>query len=331
MRFVTKIVVGVGVTWLVAVSAHAQVTPPSPSAAAATVNGQAVPESAVARALKRVPPEEHAKARKEVIEFLIENALVDQYLASQKIVIEKKDADARIAEVRAEIKKGGQDPDKVFAGLMLSEEELREQIEHDLRWEKFALAQATDVVLRDLFDKGKEFFDGSQVRARHILVSPAGGEAKDHEAAKAQIGQLRKDIETALAKELDKLPPTADALTRDQERIKQIDRIFSEVAREKSACPSKRDGGELPWFPRVGSMVESFATVSFTLKPFELSDVVTTPFGYHLILCTGRKPGQEVKFEQVKDEVREVYCNRLRDAILARMRPAAKIVIAASK
>jgi peptidyl-prolyl cis-trans isomerase C len=78
-------------------------------------------------------------------------------------------------------------------------------------------------------------------------------------------------------------------------------------------------------------MVEAFAKAAFALKPFEMSEPVQTQFGWHLILCTGRKPGQAVKFEDVKDEVREVYCNRLREAIAAHMKQNAKIVIKPGK
>src|SRR5262249_11731361 len=124
-----------------------------------------------------------------------------------------------------------------------------------------------------------------------------------------------------------KLPATADTLTRQQERNKQLEEAFAEVARDKSACPSKRDGGDINWFPRIGSMVEPFASAAFALKPYEMSQPVQTQFGMHLILVTARKPGQEVKFEQVKDEVREVYCNKLRDSLVAQLRKAATIQI----
>ena len=52
-------------------------------------------------------------------------------------------------------------------------------------------------------------------------------------------------------------------------------------------------------------MVEPFARAAFALKPYTMSDVVQTQFGCHLILVTDRKAGQEVKFADVKDEVRE--------------------------
>jgi parvulin-like peptidyl-prolyl isomerase len=74
-------------------------------------------------------------------------------------------------------------------------------------------------------------------------------------------------------------------------------------------------------------MVEPFAAAAFALKPFEMSQPVQTQFGVHLILVTARKAGQETKFEQVKEEVREVYCNKLRESMVAQLRARATIQI----
>ena len=109
--------------------------------------------------------------------------------------------------------------------------------------------------------------------------------------------------------------------------MKALDKEFGTLAEEKSACPTKEVGGDVNWFPRDG-MVEAFAKAAFALQPYQMSDVVQSPFGYHLILVTDRKPGADVKFEEAKEQVRELYCERLRDAIVAKYRPSAKITIA---
>ena len=55
-------------------------------------------------------------------------------------------------------------------------------------------------------------------------------------------------------------------------------------------------------FQGVGFMVEPFSRPAFALKPFEMSAPVKTQFGYHLILVTDRKPGRDVKFEEVEGD-----------------------------
>jgi parvulin-like peptidyl-prolyl isomerase len=294
---------------------------------AATVNGQPIAETAVQRGLRRVPPAKHAEARPEILDFLIENVLIDQYLVQQKVDVPQKEVDDQLEQIRAEIKKQGQTFEKMLQDLMLTEDELRQQICCDLRWDKYAGAQATDKALRELFQKHPEMFDGTMVRARHILLTPPSDNPQAVEQAKVRLIAIKKQIETEVAQGLAKLPPQTDNLAREQARTRLMEDAFSAMATKESACPSKTKGGDIGWFPRAGSMVEPFAKAAFALKPFTLSDTVPTQFGYHLILITERKPGKEAKFEEVQSEVKEIYSDQLREALCARLRPAAKIAI----
>lgn len=63
---------------------------------------------------------------------------------------------------------------------------------------------------------------------------------------------------------------------------------FAKYATEKSECSSKRRGGELGYFGR-GKMHGDFEKVAFNLAIGEMSDIVKTSFGYHLILVEDRK------------------------------------------
>jgi peptidyl-prolyl cis-trans isomerase C len=61
------------------------------------------------------------------------------------------------------------------------------------------------------------------------------------------------------------------------------------------------------------------------LNPFQMSDVVQTEFGHHLIMVTAKKAGTPRKFEEVKEDVRGVYAVRLREAVISQMKPKAQI------
>lgn len=305
---------------------------PAPtSAPAATVNGQPLPETWVQRGLRRVPPAEHAKARAEIVNFLADNMLIDQFLAQQKIPVDPKDMAARLGELQAELKKNGQDYAAMLKDMALTEEELKSQILADLRWEKFVLAQGTDAVLKDLFDKNGNMFDGTMVRARHLLLTPSPTDAAAVAKAKSQLVAFKQQLEADAARAMAKLPPSADPLARENERIAVLTEAFGKLANQHSTCPSKADGGDLNWFPRSGSMVEPFAAAAFAIKPGQITDPVQTPFGWHLILVTARKTGQATKFDDVKEVVREAYSNKLRDNLVAQQRKTAKIVITPTK
>ncbi|MDA0241429.1 MAG: peptidyl-prolyl cis-trans isomerase [Proteobacteria bacterium] len=92
----------------------------------------------------------------------------------------------------------------------------------------------------------------SQIRASHILISPS-------DDATTQINDLKTQIEGGAS--------------------------FADLAKEHSACPSSAQGGDLGHFG-PGAMVPSFDQAAFALEVGQLSDVVETQFGLHLIQRT---------------------------------------------
>jgi parvulin-like peptidyl-prolyl isomerase len=302
---------------------------PAPNAVAATVNGQPIYESVVMRALEPVPAAKRAEARPELMDFLIDNMLIDQHLLQLKFTVEKTEIDKRMAEMDAALQKEKKSLAQIMQQLKLTEAELREQVAADIRWDKFCTAQSTDKVLQEFFDKNKEMFDGTTVRARHILLTPASNDGQAAEATAAMLRGFKKQIEGQAAEGLAKLPANADALAKEKARLALTDEAFASIAKEKSACPSKTKGGDVGFFGRGGFMVEPFARAAFALKAGEMSDVVKTQFGLHLILCVERKPGMgEVKFDTLKEGVKDVYCERLRESLSSQLREKAKIEIA---
>lgn len=102
-----------------------------------------------------------------------------------------------------------------------------------------------------------------QISASHILVS--------HALAQGSSSQLTKD-------------DALEQITKLKTRI--IDGSdFSAIASEFSDCPSSSRGGSLGSFGR-GAMVPEFDQAAFELDVNEVSDIVETEFGYHLILRT---------------------------------------------
>jgi len=79
---------------------------------------------------------------------------------------------------------------------------------------------------------------------------------------------------------------------------------FEEIAKEKSTCPSGKNGGDLGYFSR-GQMVKPFEDVAFELKPGTIADQpVQTQFGWHIIKVTDKKEAQQKEIAEVKGEIR---------------------------
>ena len=291
---------------------------------AVKVNGQEIPEMAVWRALRQFPAEEREIARKEILNHLIENALIDQYLTALKITAEPAEVDKLIAELKDELKKGMKEYAKELEAMLLTESEFRLEVTAQMKWDKFLKQQGTDEALKKMFEAAPNMFDGSMVRARHILLTPGEDKAKQTEAA-TKLRGIKAAVEQEAAKSAAALPATVTALEREQDKAKRAEEVFAAFAKQDSTCPSKKDGGDLNFFPRVGAMVEPFAKAAFDLKVGDLTDAVATEFGYHLILCTAKNPGKQPTFDQAKEAVRAVYAMRLRDAVVGQMKPKAKI------
>ena len=105
---------------------------------------------------------------------------------------------------------------------------------------------------------------------------------------------------------------------------------FAALAKENSEDGSASQGGDLGFFPR-GRMVPAFDQAAFALKPGEISEVVTTEFGYHIIKLTEKKDGSTVPFEEVKPQVLEYLTNQKKqqrvDSFIDEAKKRAKIEV----
>lgn len=295
-----------------------------PTGTAATVNKQDIPEVAVYRALRQFPPTSHEMARKEIVNHLVDNTLIDQYLNAIQVKATDQEVENLIGELKKELATAKKSYEQELQVMLLTEQEFRAEVQAQLKWEGFVKQQATDAALKNLFDTNPDVFDGTMVRARHILMNPGTDEAKRQDAA-GKLRGIKQVVEAEAKKAHD--ATTGEPLAKVQAAARKADELFAAYAKEYSTCPSKRDGGDLNFFPRAGAMVEPFAKAAFATQPGGLTDVVATDFGFHLILVTDRKEGKRKQFEEVKEDARMLFAMRLREAVLAQMKPKAQITI----
>ena len=134
--------------------------------------------------------------------------------------------------------------------------------------------EITDADVQKQYDDNPNLYSTTQVRASHILV-------KDEATANQILAELKEHPDK-----------------------------FETIAQEKSIdTTTAKKGGDLGMFGQ-GRMVPDFEKVAFSLKVGELSPVVKTQFGYHIIKVTERKEGDRKPFDQVKEQIRASMRNK---------------------
>ena len=140
------------------------------------------------------------------------------------------------------------------------------------------------------YNEHREMFkEPPQVRASHILVKTDDGDEESKAKARAKIDSIRAQITMEI----------------------NVEQAFADAARENSDCPSGKEGGDLGWFG-PGQMVPE-------MKVDEISDVVETQFGFHILRKTGEKPGGEKSFDEVKDSLKEALAREAKNAAFGRL------------
>jgi peptidyl-prolyl cis-trans isomerase C len=312
---------------LLAQQSNPPVVQASTNDVAATVNGEVIRESAVQRELKFAAPQDVAKLRPAIVNNLVDLALIDQYLRAAKVEAAPAEVEGRFKKMQEEAKtQGNMDLKQLLEKLGVSEEELRNLLTADLRWENFVKSQADDAKLEQFFNGNKVMFDGSEVHGRHVLIAvKADAPAAEKQAAQAKLAGLKNDILKRAAEMATKNDPKTDPA---KAKIENLESAFAEVASKESDCPSKKNGGDLGFFPRIGVMVENFSAAAFALEPGAMTEIIETQFGYHLIVCVDKKAGKaDLKFADMKEQVREVYGERLKMVMVPQLRQRAQITI----
>jgi len=310
----------------------------TPDTVLATVNGEKITEgdfdalfeSVVKRQSggQNIPPQIRQQFRKQLRPRLIKTLVDDKLLtdSAEKAGIEVTE-DAMRADLKADL-------DAYLLRSGTSAEEFEKQIqrgEHktiaefiDNRIKEPAYANnavhmalleskyndklnVTDEEIKARYDRDKEriYTHPAKVRASHILI--LSKESDDPEKREAALAKANEVLELA----------------------KKDDADFAALATEHSEGPSKTEGGDLGFFPRTGAMVEPFAAAAFDLKKGEISDVVETQFGFHIIKVTDRKEEEVISLETaksaIKRELRMEKIGELRETLLAELRESATI------
>jgi peptidyl-prolyl cis-trans isomerase C len=221
--------------------------------------------------------------KKHAVERLISLELLNQRAEELNIQISKEEVDEKIKEVQQRV--GGKEAfEKALKVFGFTVGEFRDDVAHSLRIKKLLKKEVLDkITITD--QQAQEFYKNNpqafeipeQVRARHIIIKVP------KEASDAEKNEARKKIEEAAR------------------RIKGGEE-FEKVAAELSQDSTAKKGGDLGYFTR-GQMIKEFEEAAFSLKKGQISDIVETPYGFHIIKLEDRKPPRTMPFEEAKPRI----------------------------
>jgi len=311
-------------------------SPPVAATAAATIDGFVITDEDIERRFmviimeqtrgRMLPPEQLADLRQsfrpQILEELIDDHLLDIDVARAEISMTKDELVSILA--------------RSFDGQLLRSNYTREsfaeqlQAAENITIEELLARQADDAALRQALlhvrlietrypdevalsdeavksryerDLDKFYSKPEMVRASHILLGQQGMTEEQAEAARAQ----------------------AEAVLIE---CRQEGADFAELARTHSTGPSGPTGGDLDFFSRE-AMVAPFADAAFAMQVGDISELVKSEFGFHIILVTDRRESYVVPLDQValsiQDELRIEKVGPLRETHLTKLRQSAKI------
>ncbi len=262
------------------------------------VNGQVIPEEAVQFELERLVRfyAEHGMSQEQIraqLQTLAQQA-AQQAIGTKLLLDEAAKLDIPVSdgEIEEQVVKiveqvGGREAfQAALANQKTTEAEFRDQLKRGKRVDKLvekavaAVQEPTEKDIQAYFAEHKdEFQTAERVLAQHILVSPDGDTQTSKDEARAKISAIRERVLSG--------------------------KKFDDEAAAHSMCPSGKEGGSLGWFGR-GMMVPEFDEAAFALRKGEVSDVIETQFGYHIILKTDHEEAREADFDEARDKIRDL-------------------------
>lgn len=273
-----------------------------------TVDGEEIPSEAMSFELSRLIkfyaqhlPEEQIRQqlpllRDKAVEQVVGQKLLFNEAKELNIVVTDEDVSEQVFKMARDA--GGMDKLRgLLAKQNLTEAKLRDQIKRGLKVDMLVekvsanAPEPTEDEIKAHFENHRdEYSKPARVLAQHILITPDGDTPECKAEARAKLEEIRQRV------------------------VEGAD--FGDEATAHSMCPSGKNGGSLGWFTR-GMMVPEFENAAFGMKDGEVSDVIETQFGFHIIYKTDHEDAQAADFDEAHDSVRDFLHHVKRGEFLA--------------
>ena len=251
------------------------------------------------QALSGISDELLASIKNSITEQLINSTLLYQYAEKEKVNIPASRINDEIEHIKSSFA-SEQDFNNALRRNNLTLNQLKESLKNQYMVDQVIHNEYDKITISDeeiaqYYEEYESFFFQPEKRKiSHILV-------EDKEEAELLLNQLNDGI---------------------------ID--FETTAKEKSICPSAEKNGDLGYISR-GQMVPEFEEASFSLEAGNLSDIVETEFGYHIIKCYDIQEEKQLSLEEAEDNIKSIITSQKQneriDELIAHLREEADIVI----
>jgi len=233
-----------------------------------------------------VTDEQMSQVKTKIIENLISTELLYQESQKSGIKVEEKEINETYDAQKAQFKTDAEFQEALKQSKY-SETDFRNQIKLGLAIQHFIDKKFTqnttisDEEVKKYYDNNPdEFKQPAQVRASHIMIMV------DSDADQSKKEEAKKEIEQVM------------------KRLKAGE-DFAALAKEVSQDSySKEKGGDLDYFSK-GMIEQSFEDAAFALKPGEISGIVETGSGYHIIKLTDKIDAKTISYEESKDDIKK--------------------------
>jgi peptidyl-prolyl cis-trans isomerase C len=225
------------------------------------------------------------KLKAEILDSLINRELLYQESQKTGIVVQPQEMMDEVAAIKKRFPSEDEFK-KAISNMDLTEATLKAQIDQRLAIQKLIDKQIADKIVITTVES-KQYYTANpqlfkrpgEIRASHILIKldPAADDAKKAEA-QTKIKMIQQKLKNG--------------------------EDFAELAKTSSEGPSSVNGGDLGFF-KPGKMVKPFEDAAFALKPNEVSEIVQTRFGYHLIKVVEKKPERKIGYEEIKKRLKD--------------------------
>ena len=260
----------------------------------------------------------HLMIKERVISELIVKKLLDQEISKRHIKVSKEDMDKQLKVIIDKV--GSKEKfNELLKQNGVTSAQFKKDLFDEVKIQKLvdtlSVVSVSDKDAMNFYKKNADKFKNpDKVRASHILVSANQEELKAKIAATEEGKKMTEaQLNAEVQKQMNEQKAKAQKLLAE---VKKDQKSFAKIAKENSDdTQSAQQGGDLGFFGKE-EMVEPFSKAAFSMKPNTISEVIQTPYGYHIILVTDRQKAGTEPFDKVKGDIKEYLTNQEKVKVL---------------